>query len=100
MIKRLLPALIWCAAGVLLCIYFVGFGQGMRLMDGGQIFLVYGGLLLGVGGLMAHTILWRKDNLSRINFGYKIAVEIIVILLVLTSFLEDFFSLSLNAAAL
>lgn len=89
--KRHIPALIWSAAGILLCIYFVGFGQGLRLHDGAQLYLLYGALALAVGGYLTHVLLWRKENLSSVNFGYKLALGLLALLLLLSSFIKDLF---------
>ncbi len=78
---KFIPPLIWMAAGVMLCVFFV------RTRDPAagrlsQIFLLYGSLAVADGGLIAHTLINRRENLSSVNFGFKLMAEVIVMLAV------------------
>ena len=89
--KRHIPALIWCLAGLLLCIYFVGFGQGMRMDDGAQLYLFYGALMTAIIGFLVHAILYRAENVSSVNFAYKLVLALLAALLLLSAFIKDCF---------
>ena len=80
--KHIAP-LIWIVAGVLMCIFFYRMNAGVETGTTGQILLFYGSLLTVLGGLVTRTILYREDNTSDINYGYKLLAEAILILAVL-----------------
>ncbi len=89
--KKHLPILVWIAAAALLCVFFARLGTGAARGDLMQIFLLYGSLIVGVLGLVTHTVLYREDNVSSVNFGYKLLAEAIVLLAIAAAMCKEIF---------
>ena len=83
--KKHIAPLIWIVAGVLLCVFFARMNAGVETTSPSQLWLFYGSLLTFMGGLVTRTVLFRADNASSINYGYKLLGEAILILAILAA---------------
>lgn len=85
--KKHIPYLIWIVAGVLLAVYVARAFGDVPKSDALQIALRYGAIYVFIGGMVAHTILNRRENVCFTNFGFKLVAEGILFLAALTSML-------------
>ena len=67
-----------------MCIFFYRMNAGVETSTIGQILLFYGSLLTFMGGLITRTVLYREDNTSDVNYGYKLLGEAILVLAVIS----------------
>ncbi len=88
--KKYIAPLIWLAAGALLCVFLIRLGSVDRLHIS-QILLFYGSLATAVAGLITHTILYRHENMSVTNFGFKLMAEVLLLLILGTFMIGDIF---------
>ncbi len=87
--KHIIP-LIWIAAGGLMCAFLLRLGEVDRLALS-QIFLFYGSFAVADAALVTQTIMNRRENVSKTNFGFKLMGEAVILLLLLVFMLKDIF---------
>ncbi len=87
---KYIPPFIWLAAGAVLCIFLIRLGSVDRLALS-QIFLFYGALTIADAGLIVHTIINRKENVSVTNYGFKLMGEALLFLIIVTFMIGDIF---------
>ncbi len=90
MSRKFISPLIWLVAGVVMCVFLLRLGDYGRLALS-QIFLFYGALAIADGGLITHTILYRRENSSSVNFGFKLMAEILLLVILASSMIGDIF---------
>ena len=85
--KKHIPYLIWMVAGILLAVYVARAFGDVQKDSASQIALRYGAVYVFIGGMVAHTVLNRRENVCFTNFGFKLVAEGILFLAALTSML-------------
>ncbi len=88
--KKYIPPLIWLLAGILMCVFLIRLGSYDRLALS-QVFLFYGALYVADAGLITHTVINRRENLSVTNFGFKLMAEVLIFLALVTFMIGDIF---------
>ena len=85
--KKHIPGIIWIAAGVLLAIYVMRAYQDVPQNATSQIVLRFGAIYVFIAGMVARTLINRRENVCVTNFGFKLVGEGILFLAALTSML-------------
>ncbi len=88
--RKYISPLIWLIAGGIMCVFLLRLGEAGRLSLS-QIFLFYGALAVADAGLVTHTLLYRDENSSNVNFGFKLMGEVLLFLILVTFMLGDIF---------
>lgn len=86
--RKHIPYLIWLVAAGLLVTYVVRAYQDIPRGATSQIVLRFGALFLLVGGMLVRTLINRRENLSFVNFGFKLIAVGILFLLILVALLQ------------
>ncbi len=90
MSRKFISPIIWLLAGGIMCIFLLRLGEAGRTSLS-QIFLFYGALAVADAGLVTHTLLYREDNSSSVNFGAKLMAEGFLLVLIISFMIGDIF---------
>ena len=86
--KRHIPYFIWIISGILLAVYVARVYQEVPSGEPSQIFLRFGAIYVFIIGMVARTLINRRENVCVTNFGFKLVGEGLLFLAALTAMLK------------
>lgn len=86
--KKHIPSIIWIAAGILLAIYVARAYQDVPQDAASQIVLRFSAIYVFIAGMVARTLIHRRENVCVTNFGFKLVGEGLLFLAALSAMLK------------